>query len=472
MFRRPPFAPPSPFFSPRITVRACKNAKATVVLYSGRPEEESVGAEVLAADPDLDLAILRIGNVKKMPKAVEYRRDLKLIETMPVYIFGFPFGKILATSHGSPAVTIGKGSISSLRLGDDGKLSRVQIDGALNPGNSGGPVVDVHGRLVGIAVATISNSSGIGLAIPGQQLPLMFDGRLGKPHLFASNGDAGQLVINVEIALIDPLRSIRSVTLDYVAASQVNQTPRPADRLSKLHACRTLSLQVDGQLASGHFSPRNGIAEVKLLCQGVATLADRTQCATESIEQTVSLASVRMPRTPAPGGGPFPRGPSSYDKDPTGPETRIVGGGGQQFSDAAPQGALLVGFQVGLGKWGSNDVIHTIRPIFRTAAGRETMGTQHGTDSVSTSVVKAKRGYAVGALTTKSMALVDGFSIKFMKIVGQNKLDPKVAYESQWVGGKGGGPETVLGGDGRLVIGIVGREHGNVCAALGLLRKQ
>ena len=37
---------------------------------------------------------------------------------------------------------------------------------------------------------------------------------------------------------------------------------------------------------------------------------------------------------------------------------------------------------------------------------------------------------------------------------------------------KGGGPETPLGGDGRLIVGIVGRENGQRCIALGLLRKQ
>ena len=462
-----PFRSPFSDFGPSVTARACKDAKATVVLYSGTPKEESVDAKVLAADPDLDLAILKISNVKKMPTAIEYCRDLKLVETMPVYIFGFPFGKLLATGEGSPAITVGKGSISSLRLDAEGQLSRVQIDGALNPGNSGGPVVDARGRLVGIAVATISNSSGIGLTIPAEQLSLMFQGRLGKPQLHASRGDAGQLVINVEIALIDPLHKMKSVTLDYLAASQVGEPPQPTERLSKLHGCRKLPLQLDGQLASGHFSPKNGITEVRLYCQAVGVLGDREQFVTKNVAQTIGLSSIGTMATAR----PFPGGPPIPD-DSKGPQTMIVGGGGRQFTDAAPQGGVLVGFQVGLGKWGNNDVIHTIRPIFRTSGGHETLGTQHGTESDRVIVVKAKRGYAVGSITTKSMALVDGFSITFMKVVGQNGLDSKKHYQSEWVGGKGGGPEVILGGDGTLVIGIVGRETGNVCTAMGLLRKQ
>ena len=147
------------------------------------------------------------------------------------------------------------------------------------------------------------------------------------------------------------------------------------------------------------------------------------------------------------------------------------GKSGPQFTDAAPKGALLIGFEVGLGKWGTNDVVHAIRPIFRTAAGREAFGKQHGTDTSRLVVVEAKKGYAVGAITAKSMALLDGFSVTFMK-AGKDGLDPKDAYQSEWVGGKGGGPETTLGGDGTLVIGIVGHENGNVCTAMGLLRKR
>jgi hypothetical protein len=49
----------------------------------------------------------------------------------------------------------------------------------MNPGNSGGPIVNSRGELIGVVVATIRNSSGIGLAIPAAQLRRMFQGRLG-----------------------------------------------------------------------------------------------------------------------------------------------------------------------------------------------------------------------------------------------------------------------------------------------------
>jgi S1-C subfamily serine protease len=157
---RPPIAPPSS--GSRTVTITVKNPNITVVFWSGTKVEKSVRAEMVASDSERDLAALRVKGVADLPKPIDFSQMPKLIETMPVYVFGFPFGNVLSTSKGNPAITVGKGAVSSIRLNDKGDLAMVQIDGALNPGNSGGPVVDAGGRLVGVAVATIKGSSGIG----------------------------------------------------------------------------------------------------------------------------------------------------------------------------------------------------------------------------------------------------------------------------------------------------------------------
>lgn len=86
-----------------------------------------------------------------------------LTELQPVVAFGFPFGRELAT-EGYPAVTVNALKISALRR-TNGSLWRIQLDGALNPGTSGCPVLDEYGSVIGV-VASGKPGSGLALAIP------------------------------------------------------------------------------------------------------------------------------------------------------------------------------------------------------------------------------------------------------------------------------------------------------------------
>lgn len=155
------------------------NATITSVFWSGTKKEQSYRAQVVASDRKRDLAILKLTGCKNLSNPIGIGRSVDLRETMPVYVLGFPFGKILPTNKGNPTITIGKGSVSSIRRDERDEVALVQIDGALNPGNSGGPVVDTQGRLVGVAVATINPElgSGIGFAIPTSKLTALLEGK-------------------------------------------------------------------------------------------------------------------------------------------------------------------------------------------------------------------------------------------------------------------------------------------------------
>jgi S1-C subfamily serine protease len=188
----------------------------TVVFNSGDAEEQTLPAEILATLNDPDLAILKVKGIKTPPKAIEFANVPAPIETTPVFILGFPFGDSLSTNHGNPNITVGKGSISSIRKGPSGKISKVQIDGSLNPGNSGGPVVDINGNLVGIAVQTIQGSN-IGLAIAAGELVDMLEGRVGKPLVIPGPiVDGAAPSYEVVVPIVDPLNRIKSVSVEYV----------------------------------------------------------------------------------------------------------------------------------------------------------------------------------------------------------------------------------------------------------------
>ncbi|MBI3866790.1 MAG: trypsin-like peptidase domain-containing protein [Planctomycetia bacterium] len=195
---------------------AGKEPAVTVVFNSGDTKEQALQAEILGGLNEPDLAILKVLGVKVPPAAMEIAGARVPVETMPVFVLGFPFGDALSTNQGNPAITIGKGSVSSIRKDASGKTAKIQIDGALNPGNSGGPVVDSKGNLIGISVQTIQGSN-IGLAIPPEELAATMEGRVGKPVVSAGpvvNGAAPQY--DVVVPIVDPLKKLKSVSVQFV----------------------------------------------------------------------------------------------------------------------------------------------------------------------------------------------------------------------------------------------------------------
>ena len=243
-----------PRLAPAAFAKSLKDPTVTVVFDGGTKTESFAKAEVIAGDPVNDLAILRVTGLKDPPKPIAYTNPPKLAETMGVYTFGYPFGQALATGKGAPAVTVGKGSVSSLRLDDDGELAVVQIDGALNPGNSGGPVVDTKGQLVGVAVATIRNGQGIGFAVPAAELGKLMKGRLDGFHVTASKAADGKLTVKADVGVLDPTTAVRGVKLHYVVVPPKGAKPKPGDSIAKLPGAKSVELKVAGGVATGELT--------------------------------------------------------------------------------------------------------------------------------------------------------------------------------------------------------------------------
>jgi hypothetical protein len=140
----------------------------TLVLNAGLKSQRLLKAQVLRRDSAADLALLKVDGDEKV-EPLELGSDDGLAELTELIACGFPFGPALGRTGEYPNVSVNVGSVTSLRRDQAGELHRIQLDAALNPGNSGGPVLDRTGKVVGMVVGGI-RGSGVNQAIPVSHL--------------------------------------------------------------------------------------------------------------------------------------------------------------------------------------------------------------------------------------------------------------------------------------------------------------
>lgn len=133
-----------------------KSSTITVVLRDGREFK----AQIIGADPDSDLAVLRISPKGDLP-AIDMGDSNNLMIGETVIAIGNPFGF-------SNTVTTGVISATnrSIKVDDAFYHDFIQTDASINPGNSGGPLLNIYGELIGINTAIYAKAQGIGFAIP------------------------------------------------------------------------------------------------------------------------------------------------------------------------------------------------------------------------------------------------------------------------------------------------------------------
>ena len=155
-------------------VRGLKaDQKITLVLNSGEDDEKVLEASVVRKDPAQDLALLHVKGASNLT-ALEPGHIEGLNETMQVCAFGYPFGTYLAGKEEKyPSISVNVGRVTALRKTKK-HLNAIQLDAQLNGGNSGGPVLDTEGRVVGIVKSGI-RGAGVNFAIPVNELNNMLD---------------------------------------------------------------------------------------------------------------------------------------------------------------------------------------------------------------------------------------------------------------------------------------------------------
>jgi putative serine protease PepD len=168
------------------------SAQSAVVRFSDGSE---VDADIVGTDPSTDIAVLDVDRPSSRLTPLSFAGEGSLQVGNPVIAIGSPFGL---------EGTLTTGVISALgreiRSPNDFTIENaVQTDAALNQGNSGGPVLDSQGRVVGVAAQIRSESGGnvgIGYAIPGDTAQrvareLIEDGSVEHAYLGVSLPDDG-----------------------------------------------------------------------------------------------------------------------------------------------------------------------------------------------------------------------------------------------------------------------------------------
>lgn len=125
-------------------------------------------ATLLGSDQFTDLAVLQVEGAKKLP-ALSFGDSSKLRVGDYVIAIGSPLGLESTVTTGIVSAK-GRGDLGLYR---DSYLDFVQTDAAISPGSSGGPLVDLDGRVVAVNTAVAGPGNGLGFSIPVDQAKII-----------------------------------------------------------------------------------------------------------------------------------------------------------------------------------------------------------------------------------------------------------------------------------------------------------
>ncbi|HZP78945.1 MAG TPA: trypsin-like peptidase domain-containing protein [Pseudolabrys sp.] len=203
-------------------------------------EGRATDARVLGEDPDTDLALLRADAARDLPSAT--LGDSKTLRRGQLVVaIGNPLGF---------ESTVTAGVVSALGRSLRAKSGRliedvIQTDAALNPGNSGGPLVTARGEVVGINTAVIMGAQGICFAVASNTANFVLSELI--RHGRVRRGFIG---IAAQTAAV-PRRHARAAEIDNAMGAMITATePQGPAALAGLMSYDII-VRVDGEIVSG-----------------------------------------------------------------------------------------------------------------------------------------------------------------------------------------------------------------------------
>ena len=175
------------------------NADEIFVKFSDGREYKT---KLIGTSPEVDIAVLKIESNEKF-KPLEFSDSDKVEIGQWSIAFGNPMGL-------NDSMTVGVVSASGRSsLGIEEIENFIQTDAAINQGNSGGPLIDINGKVIGVNTAILSTSGGsvgLGFAIPSNLASVVKDsiiatGKFEKPYIgvYLNNLDSDKIkVLNIK----------------------------------------------------------------------------------------------------------------------------------------------------------------------------------------------------------------------------------------------------------------------------------
>jgi serine protease Do len=177
-------------------------------------DERVFRATLVGADRFTDLAVLKIDAAGPLP-VVPLGQSASLAVAETVVAIGSPLWL-----EGGPTVTVGVVSALGRSMEEDGLPvlhDLIQTDAAINSGNSGGPLLDVDGRVVGINTALIASAHGIGFAIAIDAAKPVLYALIARGRMVRSSLGVVAVSVTPQVAYANDLPMDRGVLLRRVS---------------------------------------------------------------------------------------------------------------------------------------------------------------------------------------------------------------------------------------------------------------
>jgi len=176
-------------------------ADYTVILNDGK----KLTAKVIVRDPSFDLAVLKVERNDLVPLPLGDSSKLKLGKTV------IAIGNALGEFKNTVSVGVVSGLNRSVEVDNELMTDLIQSDAAINKGNSGGPLLNLSGEVVGINTAMALGAENIGFAIPINQLKKTIE-------QVEKNGSLKLAYLGVKYQLVTPdLQKSKKLSVDYGA---------------------------------------------------------------------------------------------------------------------------------------------------------------------------------------------------------------------------------------------------------------